>query len=75
MGSAKYKVDNVSFRPTFNGAGRPIDVYDITFTELSTGHTGQVSVPKESFNDANVAAAIQPVADTFAALSGIGGGE
>lgn len=72
MADAKYSVDNVAFRPTFTSAGKPIDVYDVTFTELSTGHTGQVQVPASQFSETAVAAAIQPVANSFAALASLG---
>lgn len=68
MADAKYKVSPASVRPTFDGARRPVDVYDISFEVIETGDTGMVSIPVQQFTAERVHALIQPLANELYAM-------
>lgn len=72
MTEVRYSIDSVQPRPTFTGAGKPIDVFDVVFTELSSGFSGKVSVPQLGYTAESVDAMVRPLAEQLAATARLG---
>jgi len=74
MSDAKYRITNASPRPTFGKDNKPLDVYDVSFIEESSGFAGMVQIPVNQFTAEKVHELVQPVANNLAATAQLGQG-
>lgn len=74
MDNVRYRITSVNPRPTFTTGGKPIDVYDVFFEEVSSGFGGQVSIPVTEYTADRVHAEVYPRAVELAKTAKLGQG-